>query len=75
MSDNITFPVHQVFGASTTPLVIKDVQNFTNGVYECRNSADIAALLGIFISPAGMYVIADASTVWWQQVAQGLEYF
>lgn len=67
VTTNITFPVHQVDGDNTTRLVVTDINQFTNGVYQCMSTAGNMSSLGIFIRPPGTHVMADASIVWWQQ--------
>ena len=47
-----TFPVHQEFVGNNSRLVVNDIDQFTNGVYQCMSNAGSASL-GLFIRPPG----------------------
>ena len=53
---NTSLTVHQIPSTNTTELVVTDVNEFQNGVYQCMNIAGDMSSLGIFIRQPGTYV-------------------
>ena len=56
VSSNTSLAVHQMNSTNTTQLLVTNVNEFQNGVYQCINSAGGTSSLGIFIRQPGTYV-------------------